>query len=55
MYICMCTYVHMTAGASESQKKTLDPLERELQLKLSILGLGTDLWSSARAMVAPNS
>jgi hypothetical protein len=50
----MCTYVHMTAGASESQKKTLDPLERELQLKLSILGLGTDLWSSASILNAFN-
>jgi hypothetical protein len=49
-YLCMCTHTHMCVSASTSQKRSLDPLNLELQavVNSTYVVLGMQLHSFAR-------
>ena len=53
--LCVCACVcaslcHLCGGSCQSQKRTLDSSEQELQMAVSqLIGLGIELWSLERA------
>ena len=49
--LCVCASLcHLCGGSCQSQKRTLDSSEQELQMAVSqLIGLGIELWSLERA------